>query len=184
LRISAWNLDKREDQQEKLLIPDYRRWAAQELTKEMLDQKVTLEYDQQGKPHLKGFVMGCSVSHCRNKLVVGLNEVGPIGIDLEEVRPVVQRVKNKFLSDSELGRFPEMDKALLTLCWGVKESAYKWNGRKGLSLKRDIEIISGISGLNGHGKVRINTGKFFEELSFRFMFSGNSVLVYSVKNEI
>ncbi|GIV32907.1 MAG: hypothetical protein KatS3mg031_0442 [Chitinophagales bacterium] len=63
------------------------------------------------------------------------------GVDVEEVRPKVQRVMHKFLSDEEMaGLVDSTDLRLLTLCWSVKESVFKVMGIPALSFREEIRL--------------------------------------------
>lgn len=60
-----------------------------------------------------------------------------VGIDLERVRNKTVPLGPKYLDPSEIA-FLGADPFLYTLAWSVKESIYKCQGKKGISLRQNI----------------------------------------------
>lgn len=87
-----------------------------------------LTHTPDGAPCLPGCFI--SISHSRAIAVVAINHSRPIGIDAEEYRPTLQRVKSKFLSEAESQWAGPTE--LLRL-WTVKEAVYKRAGQRGLA---------------------------------------------------
>ncbi len=101
-----------------------------------------LNYDENGKPHLKdGKCISISHSHHFSCIAIGNQS---IGIDLEMNRYKILKIANKFdtLDLSELNTFNQEDfikKA--TVIWGVKEAIFKICNQKGISFKNHIRLI-------------------------------------------
>jgi phosphopantetheinyl transferase len=95
--------------------------------------------DEYGKSHAmngQGFV---SLTHTKGLAAAIFHLKIPVGIDLEYIRPKILRVGPKFLSEQELS-FMGDDELLHTIAWSAKESIFKCQGKKGVSLKDHIEL--------------------------------------------
>lgn len=98
--------------------------------------------DEHGKPFVKGFNGYISLSHSNEYAVAIAHPSNPVGVDIEIVQPKIMRIKQKFLTDKEL-LFIQGENQIeqLYACWCAKESIFKWQGRKGISLKQNIDIV-------------------------------------------
>lgn len=116
------------------------------LVSRILIEKMTGEknsriiYDEHSKPFLKGSQKHISLSHSHMLLAVIIDGT-ETGIDIELIKPNVEKIKEKFMSDAELkalGNNNIADK--LTLYWCVKESLYKYYGKKKLTFKENLLV--------------------------------------------
>ncbi|MGL1885805.1 MAG: 4'-phosphopantetheinyl transferase superfamily protein [Reichenbachiella sp.] len=100
-----------------------------------------IEKDKHGKPHLINSDHYISISHSYPYVACMLHLDKPCGIDIESPREQLVRIKNKYLNPEELVICQDN---IDTLCqyWCAKETVYKIFGRKNLSFKQDIKIVS------------------------------------------
>ena len=87
----------------------------------------SLSYEATGKPVLdEGYI---SISHCDNLVTILLANY-PVGIDLQNPQPIIQRIGKKFSNNYELNWIQEMKDPLLgyTLVWSIKEAIFKVHG--------------------------------------------------------
>lgn len=128
-------------------MPEYfglrrqREWRATRcLLESLLPNNLSpLEYDEHGKPFLPNYCIG--ISHCISFVVVVLHPFGQVGTDIESVRPQVRQVRDKFLTERECLLLPDSNNLQwLTLAWCVKESLYKWHGKKGINIRYQLQI--------------------------------------------
>lgn len=96
---------------------------------------VDIGYAPSGAPRLA--CGGLSVSHCDVYVAVYLAD-GPCGVDVERLNRNFRRVIPRYATPQEaaLCDDPRLDAAL----WCAKEALYKYAGRKGLDLRRDLLI--------------------------------------------
>lgn len=80
-----------------------------------------LAHNQDGAPLVEG--VNISITHSQKLAAVAISSNAPVGIDAEEYRPALQRVKTRFLSPEELLWIKE-DQDLLK-AWTTKEAVYK-----------------------------------------------------------
>jgi len=101
------------------------------------DKRSCVLKDGYGKPYLQNSSKNISISHSGKKIAAVISKE-VIGIDIQNISPKVDFIKNKFLSARELESGEELE--LLNLMWTVKEAVYKAYGKKKLSFKESIVI--------------------------------------------
>jgi phosphopantetheinyl transferase len=101
---------------------------------------VKIIYDANGKPFPDDQQTHLSLSHS-GKLIAMMTDPNPCGIDIETIRPKIEKIAPKFLSDAELAACTEEPVAQrMHVYWCVKEAIYKVEGVKNVSLKSDIFV--------------------------------------------
>lgn len=104
------------------------------------NEAIHIIYDACNKPHFSNSDKHLSVSHSHELLSVVVDN-SPTGIDIELIKPTVMRIKDKFISTDELAQLPQpVSEEALTLCWCVKESLYKYYGKKELRFKEHLLV--------------------------------------------
>ena len=95
--------------------------------------------DEHGKSHSmngQGFV---SLTHTPGYAGAIFHRENPVGIDMDLIREKILRIGFRFLDAAELD-FLEQDPAHYTMAWSAKESIFKCQGRRGVSLKNHIRL--------------------------------------------
>jgi 4'-phosphopantetheinyl transferase len=137
--------------------------------------------DDHGKPYLVNFDNEISLSHSYDYAAVMISKNKKVGVDIELIKPKIQRIRQKFLSDDELGLKMSENIESLYVCWCAKEAIYKWNGRKGLEFKRDIRIAPFELKEEGNVKASVNLPSGNVELDVHyFKTPGGYMLGYVV----
>lgn len=97
--------------------------------------------DDHGKPYLVNMDYEISLSHSYDYAAVMISKDKKVGVDIELMKDKIHLIKHKFLSVGELAQ-PDLDTSTegLYVSWCVKEAIYKWNGRRGLELKKDMFV--------------------------------------------
>lgn len=93
--------------------------------------------DEHGKSHPMDGYGYVSLSHTKGIAAAIFHKDMPVGIDLDFVREKVVRLGPKFLDPSEIA-FLNNDPVLYTIAWSAKESIFKCQGKRGISLKNNI----------------------------------------------
>ena len=125
-------------------IKKRKEWlGARALLKAMVDER-GLKYsglikDEYKKPFLVNQPNHISISHCFPYAAVLIHDNSPCGIDIEEPKPALFHIANKFLSEKEQ-EFIARNPKNLCLAWAAKEALYKIHGRKRLSFKESMEL--------------------------------------------
>lgn len=157
--LSIWKIQETEEQlramltlfpEEQAELEDMRseksrlgHLAARVALKKLLtvQQPVLSLKDEHGKPYLPAVPGYISLSHSGQFGVAVMHPHKPVGVDIEKISPKVRKIAQKFLKATEiqlLGPRPTLE--MLYVCWCMKESAFKWYGKKGISLKNHMTI--------------------------------------------
>jgi phosphopantetheinyl transferase len=170
---------------EGFLVEERRKqWLAYRiLIRTLLEpDEVPVEYDALGKPYLAGSDRHISVTHSGDLAAVIMSRKGAVGIDIERVRPKIERVKERFLSAEELeaaGNPP--DAGLLTLAWCAKEALYKLYGLRNLDFRGQMKVHlpERLKECEFKGEVTANGATSVYRLQSRLL--GPYVLVYAAE---
>lgn len=114
--------------------------AARYLLQQMLGSQVYCYSDEFGKPLLQDSNRHLSISHSKGLAAVVVSD-NPIGVDIQEITPKIQRVAHKFMRTAELKTLSETHSTEhLHIYWGAKEALYKAHGKKGLDFRQHILV--------------------------------------------
>lgn len=104
-----------------------KQWLATRLLLNHFLSNTHIIYDEKRKPFLSNG-WNISISHSGNYVAIIINETENCGIDIEKISNKVERIKHKFLNETDLKNITtEQD---LTIYWGAKEALYKYYGKK------------------------------------------------------
>jgi phosphopantetheinyl transferase len=120
-----------------------KQWlGCRALIQQMLDKPDSkLIYDSNGKPMLASGSHHISVSHAGDYAAAVISDLAEVGIDIEQLRPRIERVKERFLSTGELSQLPAgYSLENLYYLWCSKEALYKMHGLPGVDFLNDIRI--------------------------------------------
>ena len=95
--------------------------------------------DEHGKSHPMDDCGYVSLTHSHGLAAAIFHKEMPVGIDLEFIREKAVKLGPKFLDPSEI-EFLEDDPLHYTIAWSAKETIYKCQGKKGISLKQNIRL--------------------------------------------
>ncbi len=120
------------------------------------------------KPFLINEAYHFSISHCGDFAAAIVSRKSRVGIDIELVKPMIQKIRSKFLSNAEMQLLSESEvisgevipkinnvpsqspsSGFLTLCWSAKEALYKWFGSGGVDFKAHMQLSKPIDFKSG-----------------------------------
>lgn len=116
----------------------------------------TVGHRRNGAPFLEGNNAGnlhISISHSRTQAAVAISP-RPVGIDIEDYREQLQRVKKRFLSADELVVY-ENDNELLLKAWCAKEAIYKLVQIDGLPFDTGITLLADLNKATAPESIRL-----------------------------
>lgn len=151
------------------------------LIKHLLDDNTKgIVYDNNGKPFLKDSDKHISVTHS-GKFSALIYSDRPVGIDIENIKPKIIPIADKFMHDSE---FENVDKRYLSeqlyIYWGAKEALYKLYGQKNIIFKENI-IIEGFPYKSKDSiKGKIKTTNFEKDYTLYYEYIDGYSFVYVV----
>ncbi len=129
------------------LLARQREWIA---TRVLLHQLLPhyagiIQYRSNGQPYLdNGYAI--SISHSQHWVALALHPHQKIGIDIEELRPKIVRIAEKFLAVAELQYLQayissESERIFYyTVYWCAKEALFKWYGLGQVDFKKHLQI--------------------------------------------
>ena len=148
------------------------------------DKYINLKIDEHRKPYLANLPHQVSISHSHDFAAVMVSLAGPVGVDIEEISPKIEKIARRFLLPEELsfiahkadiGHATDIGTTVsightagpnrtgasqsarlqhLYACWSIKEAIYKWHGKGGLAFQGGIILQS--FPLEKEGTVRAN----------------------------
>ncbi len=133
------------------------------------DSFFDIKYDENGKPHLKNGVGHISISHTKETVAILYNKAHHCGIDIEMLKPRIEKVAHKFLREDEKGFLSEKDYLeMLYVIWGAKEVMYK------IYSKGDVDFIEHLRvepfEFNDNGNVQAHFHKPGERFDYTVYF--------------
>lgn len=155
------------------------------------------------KPFLTNEAFHFSISHCGHYAAALVSKFNRVGVDIEMVKPMIEKLKYKFLSEDEItlllqrnarlqpglpnfklqpsnSKLLTPDSRLLTILWSAKESLFKWFGNGEVDFKQHMQIHS-INGNMLEGQLVCTfRKKFFSELIVRYLLFDDLVLAWVV----
>jgi phosphopantetheinyl transferase len=97
------------------------------------------------KPYLVNEKYHFSISHFGSYAAAIVSSSNRVGVDVEKTSPTIEKIRNKFLSDTEsFIAFEGIEKSghrlrQLTLLWSAKESIFKWYSLGKVNFKEHIQ---------------------------------------------
>ena len=130
------------------------------------------------KPFLENEPFHFSISHCGDYAAAMVSKTMRVGVDVELLNEKIEQIQHKFTSGEELEKIQNSKFKIqnLTLCWGVKESVFKWWGSGEVDFKKDI-VIKSITGLPEQGVVHCIFKNEFT-LDVHYLFFNNNFLTW------
>jgi 4'-phosphopantetheinyl transferase EntD len=139
------------------------------------------------KPYLPNEQYHFSISHCGDYAAAIVSSTHRVGIDIEIPSDKVERIKHKFVHESEqqllvsseplaVSSSPVTVQCLLfTIMWSAKESLFKWYSLGKVDFKENMQLINPIEKQNDslilpfifkkESSIRLNiTSKIFDEI--------------------
>lgn len=139
------------------------------------NQKCSVYYTTDGAPAMRDFKL--SFSHSGSYAVAAISKKNKIGVDIELLRPKIQKLYTRFLNQHEINRFDTNSTEILQILWGAKEAAYKLYQLKGLDFSSQIEIFT-LTQNRGQGVIQLPDAKIdFQLLHWKIE---NAILVLAV----
>ncbi|TAE42240.1 MAG: 4'-phosphopantetheinyl transferase superfamily protein [Sphingobacteriales bacterium] len=115
--------------------------ATRVLLRKMLKTNAYIDVrcDENGKPYLQSQSHHISLSHSYGYAAVIISQSKKVGIDIEIIKPKIEKIAHKFLNDNEFTQIDKRNTILyLYACWCAKEALYKLNGQRETSFKNNI----------------------------------------------
>jgi phosphopantetheinyl transferase (holo-ACP synthase) len=152
------------------------------LLKEMTDNQLSIYYNGNRKPFIKGNSYSISISHSRDLTSILLSREKRVGIDLEFMSHRINSIAHKFINENDLiTSDEEQRKYHLYIHWCAKEALYKICDKQDINFKENLTIEPFRPFEKGIIRGRVHN-RFRNELFDMNYFSlGNYVVVWCCK---
>ena len=116
-----------------------KRLIEKQMVRQMLKKILPnhkIRYHENGQPYLEPFDKFVSVSHSFPYAVLAISEK-KIGVDIEQVKDRIDKIKHKFLHPTEIDWLSRAKSGIehLTAIWCIKEALFKIHSSKQWSFK-------------------------------------------------
>lgn len=100
-----------------------------------------VKYMDTGKPYIENLPGHISVTHSGKYAAVAYNEAFRVGVDIERIRPRIENVAERFLSEEELKAVDTVARhEHLVSLWAAKEALFKMWGKPEVEFREDLYV--------------------------------------------
>lgn len=135
---------------------------------------------QSRKPYLDSHSLHFSISHCGDNIAAIVSSDSAVGIDIEEIKPKIEAVSHKFLTEKEQA-FIDPLHALphKTICWSAKEAVFKWYGLGGIDFKENMQLAPFIFQQRGFLTCNFNKADKIARLYLQYLMEDGLCLTWT-----
>jgi 4'-phosphopantetheinyl transferase len=152
------------------------------LLSEMTDKELSIYYNGNRKPFIKGNTHHISISHSRDLTAILLSRDHKVGIDLEYITQRIHKIQDRFINISDvITRNEDLIKYHLHLHWCAKEALYKICDKQDINFRDDLTIEAFHPKENGLIKGRVKTINRDERFELNYFSLGNYAIVWTCK---
>ncbi|MDR2804339.1 MAG: 4'-phosphopantetheinyl transferase superfamily protein [Dysgonamonadaceae bacterium] len=111
------------------------------LLKNTLGEEKLILYTDSGKPYLADSSYFVSISHTKGYAAVALDEKHPVAIDIEHISPRVERIRSRFMNETEEKNLSNRHPLIhLLLHWSAKETLFKYLNENDIEFQSQLHI--------------------------------------------
>jgi len=152
------------------------------LLNEMTDKELSIYYNENRKPFIKGNSYYISISHSRDLTSILLSRERKVGIDLEYMSHRIGSISNRFINENEvITTDEEMRKYHLYIHWCAKEALYKICDKQDINFRDNLTIEPFQPFEKGELRGRVQNRTRNEIFLMNYFTMGNYVVVWTYK---
>lgn len=152
------------------------------LLNEMTDKELSIYYNENRKPFIKGNSYYISISHSRDLTSIMLSRERKVGIDLEYMSHRIGSISNRFINESEvITGDEETRKYHLYIHWCAKEALYKICDKQDINFRDNLTIEPFQPSEKGELRGRVQNRTRNEIFLMNYFTLGNYVVVWTYK---
>ena len=103
-------------------------------------EKATLNHHENGAPYIMESDMHISVSHTHGAVCIAINNVNPVGVDIERIGTRVIKVRDKFLNEMEKRWLAADNINANLIAWTAKEALFKVIPESGIDFREHLSL--------------------------------------------
>ena len=164
-------------------IPRKVEWlSVRVLLNEISDEGLSIYYNGNRKPFIRGNSYQISISHSRDLTSVLLSRERRVGIDLEYMSHRISSISDRFISDRDIITDDvEQKKYHLYIHWCAKEALYKICDKQDINFKDNLTIEPFEPMERGMLRGRVRNRTRNELFNMNYFCMGNYVVVWTCK---
>jgi phosphopantetheinyl transferase len=164
-------------------IPRRLEWlSVRVLLNEMTNRDLTILYNGNRKPYIKGNSYYLSISHSRDLTSILLSQDKRVGIDLEYMSHRIGSIAHKFINENDVVTTDEEQRKYhLYIHWCAKEALYKICDKQDINFKENLTIEPFEPMEKGIIRGRVQNKSRDELFRMNYFSLGNYVVVYCCK---
>jgi 4'-phosphopantetheinyl transferase EntD len=152
------------------------------LLNEMTGKELTIGYNGNRKPYIKGNTYYISISHSRDLTSILLSRDKKVGIDLEYMSHRIGSIAHKFVNEDDvITTDEEQRKYHLYIHWCAKEALYKICDKQNINFKENLTIEPFEPMEKGVILGRVHNRIRNEPFTMKYFSLGNYVVVWCCK---
>ena len=119
-----------------------REWLmVRVLLKKILGEEKQIAYTSAGVPYVVDSSCHISISHTKGYVAVAMDETGPVAIDIEQISPRVEKIRSRFMNETEEQHLSQTHPLIhLLLHWSAKETLFKYMHEQDIDFKSQFHI--------------------------------------------
>jgi 4'-phosphopantetheinyl transferase len=164
-------------------MPRKIEWlSVRALLNEMTGNELSIYYNENRKPFIRGNSYYISISHSRDLTSILLSREKKVGIDLEYMSHRIGSICERFINENdEITEDTEQKKYHLYIHWCAKEALYKICDKQDISFKDSLTIERFIPLEKGSIRGRVHNSMRNELFDMSYFCLGNYVVVWTCK---
>jgi 4'-phosphopantetheinyl transferase EntD len=164
---------------------DFRKveWlSVRVLLREMTGQELSIVYNGNRKPFIKGNSYYISISHSHQLSSILLSRNHKVGIDMEFMSHRISKISHRFINNKEhITSDKDLKRYHLYIHWCAKEALYKICDKQDIDFRKNIIIEPFNPGRKGELKGLVSNRFRKEYFKLNYFTIENYVIVYTVK---
>jgi 4'-phosphopantetheinyl transferase len=152
------------------------------LLKEIAGKSLSVYYNGNRKPFIRGNSYNVSISHSRDFTSVLLSKKRKVGIDLEYMSHRISNIESKFINKNEvITRNSSRKKYHLYIHWCAKEALYKICDKQDINFKKNLTIEPFVPKEKGFINGWVNNKYMDEKFQLYYFTIKNYIIVWTIR---
>ncbi len=152
------------------------------LLKEIAGKSLSVYYNGNRKPFIRGNSYNVSISHSRDFTSVLLSKKRKVGIDLEYMSHRISNIESKFINENEvITRNNSRKKYHLYIHWCAKEALYKICDKQDINFKKNLTIEPFVPKEKGFINGWVNNKYMDEKFQLYYFTIKNYIIVWTIR---
>ena len=152
------------------------------LLNELSGKSLSVYYNGNRKPFVKGNSYNISISHSKDFTSVLISKNKKVGIDLEYMSHRISNIESKFINENEvITRNKSRKKYHLYIHWCAKEALYKICDKQDINFRKNLTIEPFVPKEKGYITGWVNNKYMNEKFRLYYFTIKNYIIVWTIR---